>query len=232
MTCACRLRPSVCNPVPQKLNTFHDWTSEPPVDARMPCDPLPGAVTFLLSPKECPLQGHAHYSHHGLGGGGDNFRSNNGEPRKHLAPVLYRAHRINQRTQCAPCFYNIVYIMTMFALDHQKCTVTQWGQKGQGLPWQVRRLRHTRFLVHRRSKRWSGHLLTLVSILHSQPHCFQLVVLLLKMNVFFFTSPHLGWAILSLTHALPLPHNILYHQCYTIYVLVHKYYVQLLSVTC
>ena len=100
----------------------------------MPCDPLPGAVTFLLSPKECPLQGHAHYSRHGLGGGGDNFRSNNGDPRKHLAPVLYQAHRINQRTQCAPCFYNIVYTMTMFALDHQKCTVTQRGQKGQGLP--------------------------------------------------------------------------------------------------
>lgn len=28
----------------------------------------------------------------------------------------------------------------------------------------------------------------------------------------------------------PHPTHILYHQCYTIYVLVHKYYVQLLSV--
>ena len=59
--------------------------------------------------------------------------------------------------------------------------------------------------AHRRSKRWSGHLPTLATTLHSQPHCFQLVVLLLKINVLFFTSPHLGCTILSLTRPRPLP---------------------------
>ena len=149
---------------------------------------------------------------------GDHFRSDNGEPRKHLAPISYQAHRIKQRTQWAPCFNNTVYTMIIFALDHQKCTATQWGQEGQGLPWQVRRLRHTRFLVHRRSKRRSPIFWPLASTLHSQRHCVQLVVLLLKINVLFFTSPDLGCTILSLTRPLPSPHthpvsSVLHHLC-------------------
>lgn len=161
---------------------------------------------------------------------GDHFRSDNGEPRKHLAPISYQAHRIKQRTQWAPCFNNTVYTMIIFALDHQKCTATQWGQEGQGLPWQVRRLRHTRFLVHRRSKRrspifWPWHpLFTLSATASSLWFCSsRSTCSSLPPPILAAQSCH--WPVPS-----PPPTHILYHQCYTIYVLVHKYYVQLLSV--
>ena len=158
-------------------------------------------------------QGYAHHSHYGLRGGEVTTLEVTMEG---LGNTLLLFQN-KPRTQSVLCFYYTVYTMIMLALDHQKCTATQWGQKGQGLPWQVRRLRHTRFLVHRRNKRWSGHLLTLVSTLHFQPHCFQLAVLLLKINVF-FTSPPLGCTILSLTCPSPSHHihpvsSMLHHLC-------------------
>lgn len=94
-----------------------------------------------------------------------------------------------------------------------------------GSPLTDEETRDKGFLGPRKSKRQNGHPLTLVPILSSQPHCFQPMVLLLRINVFFFASPHLGCIIWSLT---PTPPPILFHQCYTIYILVPKCFVQLL----
>lgn len=136
-----------------------------------PCKKLP---PFLLAPKECPPRLCPSPSLWPQGRRGDNFRSDNGGPRKHLAPVPNKP-----RTQSVLCFYYTVYTMIMLALDHQKCTATQWGQKGQGLPDRWGRLEAIQGSWFTEGIRdgvaifwpWRAHS-------HFQPHCFQLAVLL------------------------------------------------------